>query len=116
MPYAIDEQGGRTVDAIGDAAAEIFAHAILMGTTRQLRPKTLAVEREAVRIAMEIFGGERRLVLKEQIMHFPEAVLRARCLGRFSRQLGMRMASGTRVMAEYQADVILQALIKLLDD
>jgi hypothetical protein len=74
-----------------------------MDTAVQVIFERRKVQSDGLGVTVEILGFEVFLMLKEQIMHFPEPALMGGGLRRFGRLLGVPMLVHEREMPEHES-------------
>ena len=78
----------------------LTVHGVAVGTRLQLALEPRLVEAEGVRMRVDLRLGQRRLILKQEIVHLPVLALRPRGLRRLGGELGVREEMAARVGTE----------------
>jgi hypothetical protein len=113
---AVDEQSGRAAYLTRlDSAFHVPANTPEHVDAGPVAVEPRDVELELAGIPPQIVVFERRLVTKEELVHFPEAVLKRRGLGGRRRGEGVRMDLCQRKVAEGKADAAAQSPLDALD-
>src|SRR6476660_5079367 len=102
VPGAVDEEGRRAIDAAPHSAHEILAHPGPVGATLELGAHPPTVEAQLLGILHEMLIVEGPLPLEEQVVHWPELPLSARCLGGLRGMLGLGVNLGKGEVAEHE--------------
>ena len=100
---------------LASALATSLAHARREGPRRG-RGEPLDVEAELAGVADEVLDSSRSWWREQEVVHLPEAPLRARRLGRLGGELGVVVHVGERQVAEDVAQVVAEALVQLAHD
>ena len=64
VPYAINKQSGSCIDSVYDAASEVFAHSLLVGTILKVLAESLGVQPKLLGIPIKIFALKRGLTFE----------------------------------------------------
>src|SRR5512144_850209 len=105
MPQSINEKRWRTIYTATDAAAKI-----LLDPGRHLLGGEITHEPFYVELQLsgqhdQILIPQFMLVLKQQVVHFPEPILQGGCLRRTSGGEGMFMDLGQGKVAKYEPQI-----------
>src|SRR5262245_38788388 len=68
---AIDEEGGRAVDAAAHPTHEILAHPALVRPTLHLGDEAVGIEADAGGVLDQVIVAERALMLEKRVVHLP---------------------------------------------
>src|SRR5688500_12659513 len=85
IAHAVDEEGRGSADAAPDAARNILPHLPRVRVLAQLALEAFQVKAQPPRVAVQVIIVEGGVALAQQVMHLPEAPLRA---GGFRRLRG----------------------------
>src|SRR5258706_5873714 len=115
VSHFVDEQGRRAVDAAAHAAQEILADARRVRARDEILAESREIEREGLGVREQAVVVQRRLVLEQQIVHRPEAVLRACRLGRFGGALGVRVHVAQWKVAIHETQLVARGAADVFD-
>jgi hypothetical protein len=89
LPLTIDKEGGGARYPAHVGALDVRRNAFAPSVVSKVLGEGVHVDTERFRIPNQILGGQRVLVLEQQVVHRPEGTLRSRRLGCLGRQLGI---------------------------
>lgn len=116
MATCSDEEGWGTTGSAGFCAGRVFANGFREPAALQVTSELLGVETQMSSVSDKVFQLEFILMLKEEIVHFPEAALGVDCLSRLRGQFGMRVHVGQGQVSEDVPQVITEPFAQFPDD
>src|SRR6266550_988175 len=116
MTNAVDEEGGRSVDAAANAAEEIIAHPGGVTVFREILRERLELYPDGARVGEQVLRAEPILMLEDHVVHLPEAVPGSCCFGCVGGLERMRVDLAQGEVAIGEAEVVAERRLQRLHD
>ena len=116
VTLTIDEERGRAPHSAAKTALEVLLHALQVGMVGHVLTEALCVQPDLGGVPGQVFVLQGVLVLEQQVMHRPKAIL-ALCRGALSRLgsvAGMRMLR-PREVPVHEAELVTEPLSNALE-